>query len=182
MNDGVLHYNNIARALHWTIAVLVIVNIILGITHDALKGVFPAMPLHQSIGIAVLLLSLFRLYWRISHPAPPLPDDVPQWQAIAAHGLHWFFYVLMIGMPLSGWIFSSAGKRPIPFFWLFDLPKFAVTKADPIVGILHQGHVIMGWTWGGLLLGHVGAALYHQFHARDRVLNRMWRRAPAPGN
>jgi cytochrome b561 len=178
----VLHYNDVARRIHWTIGVLVIVNIILGITHDALKGIFPAMPLHQSIGIVVLLLSLFRLSWRISHPAPPLPASVPGWQVFAAHSLHWLFYALMIGMPVSGWIFSSAGKHPITFFWLFDLPKFAVTKNDPIVGILHEGHVIAGWTWGGLLLLHIGAALHHQFVARDRVLSRMWKRAPAPAN
>jgi cytochrome b561 len=181
MTDDVIHYNKVARTLHWTIGALVIVNILLGITHDALKDVFPAMPLHESIGVTVLVLSLLRLYWRITHPAPPLPESVPPWQRTAARSLHWLFYALMIGMPLAGWIFTSAGKWPITIFWLFDLPKFPVTKDDPIVGILHQAHVVIGWTWGGLLLIHIGAALYHQFMLRDHVLNRMWRGAPAPG-
>jgi len=178
MTDGVLHYNAVARTLHWTIGLLVIVNIVLGITHDALKDVFPAIQLHESIGATVLVLSLFRLAWRITHPAPPLPDGIPAWRRTAAKSLHWLFYALMIGMPLAGWIFTSAAKWPITIFWLFDLPKFAVTKTDPIVGFLHQAHVVAGWSWSGLLLIHIGAALQHQFVLRDHVLNRMWRAAP----
>ena len=178
MVQDTLHYNAVARSLHWTIGLLVIVNILLGITHDALKGVFPAMPLHESIGVTVLVLSLFRLYWRFTHAAPPLPDSVPGWKKAIAQALHWIFYVLMIGMPLSGWVFTSAGKWPLTMFWLFDLPKFAVTKTDPIVGLLHQSHVVAGWTWGALLLVHIGAALHHQFVLKDHVLNRMWEGAP----
>jgi len=173
-----LHYNRVARVLHWTVGGLIIVNLILGILHDPLGPVFPAMPIHKSIGLLVLALSLFRLFWRVSHPAPPLPDHMSKIEAIAAHGLHWIFYALMIILPMTGWIFSSAGKYPLTFFGLFDVPKFDVAKGSALAEGAHNAHVVLGYIWVALLVGHVGAALRHQFVLKDGIMGRMWRSAP----
>ena len=178
MTEALIHYNRVARTLHWTIGTLVLTNLILGILHDPLGEIFPAMPIHKSIGFLVLALSLGRLAWRLTHPAPPLPAAMPGWEKAAAQGLHWFFYALMIAMPLTGWIFSSAGKYPLSFFFLFDIPKLAVEKGSPIVAGAHSAHVVLGFLWAALLVGHVGAALRHHFILKDGVLTRMWRSAP----
>ena len=178
MSEPVLHYNRVARVLHWTIGVLIIANILLGIFHDPLGEMFPAMPIHKSIGLTVLALSVFRLFWRITHPAPPLPGSISNVQAVLAHGLHWVFYALMITLPMTGWIMSSAGKYPITFFGLFDVPKFAVEKGSGLAQGTHNAHVLLGFAWGVLLIGHVAAALHHQFIVKDGVLDRIWRRAP----
>jgi cytochrome b561 len=178
MTEAVLHYNRIARILHWAIGTLIIVNLILGIGHDPLGEIFPAMPLHKSIGFTVLALSILRLLWRLTHPAPPLPDSMARWEKAAAHGLHWIFYAFMIILPVTGWIFSSAGKYPLSFFGLFDIPKLAVEKGSGLAQGTHNAHVVFGYSWAVLLLGHVGAALRHQFILKDGVMNRMWRSAP----
>ncbi|ATE63754.1 cytochrome b [Rhizorhabdus dicambivorans] len=178
MTEAQLHYNAVARRLHWTIGTLVIVNILFGILHDPLGKLFPVMPIHKSIGLLVLALSLFRLFWRITHPAPPLPASVGRVQAVLAHGLHWIFYALMLILPITGWIFSSAGDRPLSFFWLFDVPKFAVEKGSPLAQGTHNAHELFGIAWAVLIIGHVGAALYHHYVQKDGVLSRMWRGAP----
>lgn len=178
MTDDAAHYNRVARTLHWTIGVLVIGNIIGGIFHDPLGALFPVMPIHKSIGFIVLALSVLRLIWRLTHPAPPLPDHMPAWEKFAAHGLHWIFYALMIVMPMTGWVFSSAGDRPLQFFWLFDIPKLAVEKGSGLAQGTHNAHVVFGFSWAALLLIHVGAALRHHFILKDNVLHRMWRSAP----
>ena len=72
--------------------------------------------LHKSIGITILLLSLMRLGWRLTHTAPPLPASMPMWEQRAAHIGHVLLYVVMIGMPLSGWAMVSAESRNIPLF------------------------------------------------------------------
>src|SRR5262245_58961210 len=128
MTGSTLHYDRVARGLHWTVGGLIIVNLILGIGHDAIGKAFSVMPIHKSIGLLVLALSLFRLAWRLTHRPPPLPDSMARWEKAAAHGLHWIFYALMIALPVTGWIFVSAGDRPLHFFWLFDVPKFDVVK------------------------------------------------------
>ena len=178
MTEALLHYNRVARVLHWTIGLLIIVNLALGVFHESLPRDIPVIPVHKSIGFVVLLLALVRLAWRLSHPAPPLPVAMPGWERFSAHALHWIFYALMIVLPMTGWIFSSAGKYPLQFFWLFDIPKLAVEKGSALAEGTHNAHVVLGYAWIALLVLHVGAALRHQFILKDGVMARMWRSAP----
>ena len=152
-------YTAVARTLHWVIALLIVTNLLLGFTRDALPD-----------GWAVTLV---RIGWRLAHPAPPLPAAMPGWEKGVAHATHVIFYALMLILPLSGWIMSSAGSRPINWFFLFDVPKFAVAKTDGIVGLSHQAHESLPWAWVALLLLHIGAALRHHFVLKDDVLRRM---------
>lgn len=166
-------YTLVARILHWTMAVLILINLALGIGHDALPEGWPVMPVHKSIGLTVLALAVLRIAWRLTHPAPPLPGGMPRWERLAAGATHFLFYTFMLLMPLSGWIMTSAGSRPLAWFFLFDVPKFPVSRGDAIVGLSGGGHGIMGLLWLALILLHVGAALRHHFILKDGVLRRM---------
>lgn len=173
MNGSVARYNGVAQALHWIIAILVICAVIIGLFHDALEPVLGkgSMGLHKSIGLTVLALSVVRLIWRLTHTPPPLPS-MPGWQRISAGISHALFYVLMLGLPIGGYIFSSAGKYPLAWFGV-PVPKMAITKDNPIVGIAHEGHEIGGWLMAGLIVLHIGAALYHHYGRSDRLIARM---------
>ncbi|MEC3912495.1 cytochrome b [Sphingobium sp. CR2-8] len=166
-------YTSIARALHWTIAVLILLNLFFGFAHDALPKDWAVMPVHKSIGLTVLGLTLVRIVWRLTHPAPPLPAAMPAWEKGAAHATHFLFYAFMLVMPLSGWIMSSAGSRPLNWFFLFDVPKFNVGKEDAIVGLSGEAHELLPWLWTALILLHIGAALRHHVVLKDDVLRRM---------
>lgn len=174
MNDqGLVKYNGVARALHWVIGIGIIAALFLGLNHDAWKTQPGMAGAHKAIGLTVLLLSIVRLGWRLMHTPPPLPASTPPLQGLIARGLHILFYVMMIGVPLSGWIMSSAGPYPLNWFGLFDIPKFAVGKESPLAEAAHEGHEIMGTLFLPLLLLHVGAAFYHHFRLKDKVLQRM---------
>ncbi|WP_176592394.1 cytochrome b [Sphingobium sp. EM0848] len=166
-------YNHVARALHWIIAILILFNLVLGFAHDVLPRDWQVMPVHKSVGLTVLALTVARLLWRFTHRAPRLPAEMPAWEKGAAHGTHFAFYAFMLVMPLTGWIMSSAGNRPLNWFFLFDVPKFAVSKGDAIVGISGETHEIIGFAWAALIVVHVLAALRHHFILRDNVLRRM---------
>ena len=166
-------YNNVARALHWMIAILILFNLFLGFAHDALPREWKVMPVHKSIGLTVLALTLLRILWRLTHRAPPLPAEMPVWEKGMAHATHFAFHAFMLAMPLTGWIMSSAGNRPLNWFFLFDIPKFAVSKDDAIVGVSGEAHEIMGFVWAALIIVHILAALRHHFILKDNVLRRM---------
>src|SRR6478752_7144306 len=109
MTDDIqLQYGTVAKTFHWVIAALIVTNIALGLYFAALPHSdpwkFELTQLHKSIGLTVLLLSIFRLLWRLSHPVPPLPADLQPVIRIAAHATHYLFYFLIIAIPLSGWI------------------------------------------------------------------------------
>lgn len=167
-------YSSVAIALHWLLALLIIVNIVSGIAHDPLGEIYPGtMGLHKSLGLTVLALSVLRLVWRFTHRPPPLPAGMGPGARMATHAVHWLFYLLMILVPLSGWIMSSAGTRPLNWFGLFDVPKFAVSRGDLIADLAREGHEVMGIAFGALAIGHIAAALWHQLVARDNLMARI---------
>jgi len=168
-------YTPVARLLHWTVAVLVLLMIPLGIVIANEWG-GPAQQflynLHKSIGAALIPLVVIRLIYRISHPAPPLPDDLPAIQQFAAHATHWALYVLILIQPLVGYIMTSAYPAPVPFFGLFNLPP--IWPEDRALSTqLSAVHLYIGLAIAAVAAMHIGAALYHHFVRKDRILMRM---------
>ena len=169
-------YSTGAIWFHWSIAAFVIVNLGIGLLHEnLLDGVRWAIPLHKSIGITVLALTLGRIAWRLAHPAPPLPERMAAWERAAAFGVHFGLYALILIMPLTGWALASGSRKyPITWFGLFDVPYLPVSKAT--AGAAHNAHGLFGWVMLALVAIHIAAALRHHFILRDSVLGRM---APA---
>lgn len=179
MHTNSPRYNAVAVFLHWTIALLILGMIALGLTMGdiPIKYRFLAYNLHKSFGLLVLALSLFRLYWRLTHKAPPLPEGMPGWERFGAHASHTLFYFIILALPLSGWIMVSANaKFPTVFFSLFDVPKFPLPAAYDTHATheLFEGvHYYLAMGTLALVAVHVGAALKHHFIDKDSVLRRM---------
>ncbi len=167
-------YTRVAILLHWTIAALVIINIVIGLFHHSMSQA--AIPLHKSIGMLVLLLSLLRLGWRLGHRPPPLPAGVRRWERRVAGVVHWVFYALLVLLPLSGWIFTSASPKrtPLAFFGLFDLPFFPGDPDKAFSRLWHDRHEMIAFLMIALILLHVAAVLKHSFVNRDGMFGRMW--------
>lgn len=165
-------YSTVAIWLHWIIAVLVLVNLAVGLLHDAVPALKAWMPGHKSIGITVLGLTLVRIAWRLGHRPPALPVDMPALEKGAAHAAHWALYALLLAMPLTGWMMvSGAQRRPLDWFGLVDIPYLPVSPA--VSGLGHNGHGLLGWVMLALVVIHIGAALRHHLILRDRILARM---------
>ena len=178
-------YTRTAMMLHWIIAILMICNVALGLSADSLPDdwVRPAIDTHKSIGITVLGLVLLRILWRVSHRPPPLPAEFPSWERTGAHVAHFLLYLLMIGLPLSGWLHDSAWKdaatHPMRLFNLFPWPRIGyVMNLDPALKeTLHNRfgalHTWLGYALYALFALHVGGALKHEWIDRKSVLKRM---------
>ena len=175
-------YTQTAKTLHWLIALALLFMLALGWSFDYIpKGEtkFFFIQLHKSIGITILLLSLLRLAWRLTHKAPPLPASMPVWEQKAAYLVHILLYTAMIGMPLSGWAMVSASPRNIPTLLFGILPwphlpilptldnKKEVSKA--LLEIHGDAAILLAL----LVAGHAAAALKHHFITRDDILLRM---------
>ena len=167
-------YTRTSIALHWLVAVLITAGFTLGLTMNAL----PISPqrvrlfaYHKWIGITVLGLVLIRCLWRLTHASPP-DEPMPRWQAIVAHITHWLLYALMIILPLSGWLYSSADGYPVVYLKLWQLPDL-VPKNKALAGVLEQVHVTLAWVLFGLVMLHILGALKHHFIDRDATLRRM---------
>jgi cytochrome b561/polyisoprenoid-binding protein YceI len=177
-------YSAVAIGLHWIIAAAIVTQVALALRMDGPKGpeTFAITQLHKSVGVTILLLSLARLGWRLAHPPPREPPTLARWERVLSAVVHFGFYVIMIGMPLTGWIMVSSSRLRIPTLlygivpWP-DLPGMAGASRPAWSKLGHQGHETLAWGLVALFGLHVAGALKHQLFSRDEpVLARM-----APG-
>ena len=175
--DGMTKYSKIAILFHWLIAILIAANVLLAnLAEDLPRAVRAAyMSPHKAIGLSILLLSVGRILWRLGHRPPPQLDKVAGWQAKAGFAAHISFYVLMIAMPLTGWLMIGArGKAaPVDFFGLFSV-DLAIGKNELLAGIGKEGHEILATVLLVLIGLHVLGALKHQFVDKLPFVQRMW--------
>jgi cytochrome b561 len=168
-------YTLTARVLHWVTAALVLTMIPIGVVManaDFGAAQDTLYDLHRSNGAVLLPLVLARFIWRLGHPAPPLPADIPAMQQMAAHATHWALYGLLIVQAIVGWIATSAYRAPIRVFWLFELPP--IWREDKVFSeTMFTVHRAIGVAIVVLLCAHIGAALFHHFIRKDSVPMRM---------
>ncbi len=178
-------YTRVAATLHWAIAALIAVNVILGFSAGSFPDgwVRPVIDLHKSIGLTVLGLVLVRILWRVSHHPPPLPSSYPRLERVGAHAAHLALYVLILVLPISGWLHDSAFKdaaaHPLRIFWI--IPWFrigAIASLDPATKERVHSFFFAVHVWSGYLLYavvalHVLGALKHQFIDRHAEFARM---------
>lgn len=174
---GAAGYDATARALHWVTAAIVLAMLAAGFY--MVNG--PEGPLadtlyelHRSFGIVLIPIVLARIYWRATHPAPPLPADIPLPQRAVAHLVHAALYGLLVIQPLIGWVGVSSYRAPVKLFWLVPVPPIW-PENRAFSEWLFTVHRAIGFVFLVLIAMHVGGALYHHFVRRDTVLSRMTR-------
>ncbi len=170
-------YSGGAMILHWLIATLIALNIFAGWYSTTLEGParFFVLGNHKSFGIIILLLTVARILWRLSHPAPPLPDTLKAWEAALAKVTHFLFYVLMLAVPMAGWAYSSSFLKgaPVSIFGLVNFPGLPFSGDKATTGLFAEVHETLAFTMLALMALHVLAALKHTFVDRDGTLRRM---------
>ena len=118
-----MSYPPLARALHWTTAVLLLALFGLGVSMtrwvpDEQK--IRVYSWHEWVGITVFALTALRLMWRLTHRPPPI--DIPAWEKIAAGTVYVAMYLLLIAQPIVGWLMSTAFGFPVVYLGLIPIP------------------------------------------------------------
>jgi len=168
-------YTSVAIALHWAMAALLAFMIWLGWNMDDNEARYQ---LHKSIGITVLFLALARLAWRYANPPPPLPDNMAKIEKTASHAVHVAFYVLMIGIPIMGWLLVSVSPFQVStvLYGMVSWPHLPFPdswKSKDLFEVVETIHGKGAWLVIGLLGLHVAGAVKHEIGAEDGVLKRM---------
>ena len=169
-------YGATAKTLHWLIVLLLIAQFIFAWTMPHIGRDTPMVPVinrHFTFGVIILAVAVLRLVWRVIQGAPPPEPGMPSWQIGLSHAVHWLLYLLLLVVPILGWINADWRGMPVALFGQLEMPKLIATRAA-------------GWQWTGDVHGllaeyvmltlvalHVAAALYHYVARKDGVLQRM---------
>lgn len=168
-----LRYTRTAIALHWLMACALFVVFPLGLYMHDLKFSPAKLQLysyHKWIGVTLLFLALLRILWRVTHRPPPLL--MARWQTLASSLVHHALYLLMLLIPLSGWLMSSAKGVQTVYFGVLPLPDL-ISKDKELGSILGNIHEALNYTLLALLVLHIAAVLKHRYVDGDDVLVRM---------
>lgn len=196
MNNTLQRYTQTAILLHWLVALLLLVMFGLGwymaeLPKDLPKassldlfdlGVYtlqlaePATPrtfyfnLHKSVGVTLLALILFRVFWRITHAAPDFPATMKAWEKKLSDAVHKLLYLLMLALPFSGVVMSIYSKYGI--LW-FGIPLVGGVDNPDLREIFKESHEVIGEVMLALVALHVAAAIKHKVVDKDEVMRRM---------
>ena len=168
-----LQFTAFSRILHWTMAVLVLAMLFIGIGMVAsLSDYHWLISIHRPLGILILVLVAIRLVNRLLNPAPPLPQGMPAWQRFAAHASHVVLYALMFALPLVGWGMLSAARYPIVVYGPLELPPILPHDAA-LYAVLRTAHTVLALLLFATFIAHFAAALMHALIYRDGVFPSM---------
>ena len=178
-------YSKIAIYLHWIIALLIIINIILGWSAELVpeSSIRLAIDTHKSIGISVLGLVLLRILWRLSHQPPPLPNTFHKWELKLAKLGHHGLYAMMLLIPVSGWMHDSAWKdaatHPMSIFYIVPWPRISYIQ-NLEAGLKEKLHDVFGafHQWFSIFLVmlfvlHIAAIIKHSYIDKKPIIGRM---------
>jgi cytochrome b561 len=169
-------YTQIAKALHWLVVALLFCQYALAWSMPHIgRNTKPdrLIDLHLSFGVLILLVIAVRLAWRFTHAEPAPLAGLPPWIRVSSRALHYLLYLLLVLLPVLGWVNTSFRGFDVTPFGLVRLPQLIATRTP---GFAWTGDV-HAYLSNYLLLPlaglHVAAALYHRFVRKDRVLQRM---------
>ena len=165
----------IAQLLHWLIALAVVSQMVLGwvmVSWRLSPTKFELYAIHKSLGITLLLLVLIRLAWRAWNVTPQAPAQSPRWETRAAAVTHALLYLLLLALPVSGYLINSASNFPLVVWGFLPLPN--LTDENEVLQVVSEYvHLTLFWILATLVVLHMAAALRHHWVLKDAVLRRM---------
>ena len=178
-NNAKTRYGSVAIALHWILGAAIVGVFLVGLYMADLPFSPQRLKLfnwHKWAGMSILILSVLRLLWRLTHPAPALPAKVlsgmPAWQKVAHEGTHIALYALFFLVPIVGWTYSSAAGFSIVLFGQIPIPDL-IGPDKALAALIKPWHEISAYALAALVTLHVAAAVKHQFIDRDGLIERM---------
>jgi len=180
-----VRYSSVAIALHWAIAAALALQIVLGWRIGDVEGITrtAVLQLHKTIGVAILVLTVARLAWRLTKKPPAMDAGLTPLERMASHAVHLGFYGALLALPLTGWAMVSAQRvGAMKLLGGLHWPDFPVITALPggvqdiMADLLDKSHTALVWVMLGLLALHVLGALKHHYISKDPTVARM-----APG-
>jgi cytochrome b561 len=167
-------YSTVSKILHWLIALIILSMLSISFfLKDIVDNIPNIYMIHKSFGITIFVLMIVRFIMIKHYGKPKLPEEMPKWERVFARMVQHSFYLLLVAMPICGWLMSVAANKIPTYFELFHLPTFGITPNELLKDLMKQSHNAIAWILITLIGLHVAGALKHYFIDKDNVLQSM---------
>lgn len=169
-------YGSVSKSLHWLIFLLIVAMLIIGLSMDSIVNEdlkHEVISFHKSLGLLIFGLIVLRIVWALINPKPRAMPNVSPLMKGLMHAMHGTLYLLMLAMPITGWLMSTAARRIPSFFGLFSTPTFGIAKNRDFAHMVGEIHEALAWVLIVLVVLHILAALKHHYIDKDTTLIRM---------
>lgn len=171
-------FSPVGVVFHWVMAALILFQLGLGWGLKLMPaggGKVASYALHASVGIAILVLAILRIIWRIMIPDPYNTADKQGWRTVFAYVVEHLFYACFLILPLSGWMLWSSLNPPGDIHLVIEWPPMPFHQLDAwrrweILYMADDIHLAFVWLLMLMVPLHVGAAVKHHFWDRNDVL------------
>ncbi len=176
IKNSLNNFGLISKVLHWIIAILIIGLICLGWYMVDLsyydKWYHKLLTWHKSLGMLVLGMAVIKVAWQSYSSVPKLTGRLKIWERISANVMHKVLLLIMVLIPITGYLISSSDGKDVAVFNWFEIPSL-ISKHESLRNLAIELHFYFSYGIVLLLIGHIGAALKHQFIDKDGTLVRM---------
>jgi cytochrome b561 len=163
----------LSRILHWTMAPMVIVQLLIGVTMIASLAYYPLLlAIHRPLGMAILIFAVVRLANRLTHRPPAFLATMSRLERRIATWSEYSLYALLLVQPVVGWATLSAARLPVTMVGPIRLPGIAPQNLD-LYAVLRECHGVFAFLLFAAFTAHMCAVLFHTLVLRDRLLDRM---------
>ena len=175
VTKSAVKYSSLSKVFHWGIALAVIAMLTIGFFLDDVPTQFKgtAYMLHKSTGITILFLMILRLIFINASGKPALPNAMKLWEKVLSRFVQYSFYLLLLIMPLSGWIMSVAGNKIPVYFGMFKAPLPWIESNKQLAKVMDKTHEVIAWILIAFIVLHILGALKHHFIDKDNILRTM---------
>lgn len=163
------NYNVVAKFLHWIIALLIIINYILGLTLDNTYW----YDIHKQTGLTIFFLVLLRIVWRLTSKYPNKLESISDSEQLAARIGQIALYILMLAIPISGIIMTQIHGRPLSIWGIVTVPILIGSQTQSAKQLISELHLWLAHMIIFIAFVHAAIALAHHYILRDRLLSRM---------
>ena len=172
LHPGHRKHHPLTIALHWGTVLCIVIAVSSILFREALGDKFWRMfllDMHTQCGLLIMLAVAARLYVRQRHGMANHMHGMPPLLQLAAKGAHWMLYAALVALPILGWAATNAHNLSVRLFGLIPLPWISEVDSE-WADTLSDYHALGAWILLGMVVMHVGAALFHHFIRRDKVL------------
>tara|TARA_B100001093_G_scaffold230363_1_gene220864 strand:+ start:740 stop:1267 length:528 start_codon:yes stop_codon:yes gene_type:complete len=172
LTNNLTEYGSISKIFHWLSAAVLVIQIPLGfylVDLDFSEKRLTIENIHIILGISIFYLTILRLIYKLFNPTPSLPNSIFPGQKLIAKFNHFFLYISILIITISGAFKKLFNGEMLDIFFL----SFEIKDNFDLAELFYDIHIVSNYTLIGLISLHILAVIVHKVLFKENLLKKI---------